>query len=38
MEINPRYSLAEHLGRLPFQNQADIERIREGLAKAELPD
>ncbi|MEW9837463.1 adenylate/guanylate cyclase domain-containing protein [Mesorhizobium marinum] len=38
MEINPRYTLAGHLGRLPFQNQADLEKIREGLAKAELPD
>jgi adenylate cyclase len=36
--INPRYSFEEHLARLPFQNQADGEKIREGLAKAELPD
>ena len=37
-DINPRYSFEEHLARLPFQNQADGEKIREGLAKAELPD
>jgi adenylate cyclase len=37
-DINPRYSFEEHLARLPFQNQADGERIREGLAKAQLPD
>ena len=36
MEINPRYSLAEHLGRLPFQNQADVDRISKGLAMAGL--
>ena len=38
MEINPRYSLAEHLGRLPFQNQADVDRISKGLTMAGLPD
>ena len=38
MEINPRYSLAEHLGRLPFQNQADVDRISKGLTIAGLPD
>ena len=37
-DINPRYSFEEHWARLPFQNQADGERIREGLAKAQLPD
>jgi adenylate cyclase len=37
MAINPDYSLAEHLARLPFQNAADLERIKEGLAKAALP-
>jgi adenylate cyclase len=36
--INPRYSLTEHLARLPFQVEADRERIREGVAKAGLPD
>jgi len=36
-EINPRYSFADHVGRLPFKNQADVDRIKEGLAKAGLP-
>ena len=34
IEINPKYSFAEHVGRLPFQNQADVERLSEGLGKA----
>jgi adenylate cyclase len=34
--INPNYSLAEHLARLPFQIDADRDRIREGVAKAGL--
>jgi adenylate cyclase len=37
-EVNPGYSLDDHLARLPFQDPADGERIREGLAKAGLPD
>jgi adenylate cyclase len=37
-EINPKYSFDEHMGRLPFQNQADVDRIREGLEKAGLPN
>jgi adenylate cyclase len=37
-QINPRYSLDERLGLSPFKNQADVDRIREGLAKAGLPD
>ena len=37
-DINPRYSFDEHLARLPFQNQADADKIRQGLAKAGLPD
>ena len=37
MQINPRYSFDEHLGRLPFQNKADVEGIRAGLIKAGLP-
>lgn len=37
-EINPRYSFSEHVGRLPFKVQADVDRIREGLTKAGLPD
>jgi len=35
-ELNPRYSFAEHLARLPFNNPADAERIKQGLAKAGL--
>jgi adenylate cyclase len=34
--INPKYSLTEHLARLPFQIDADRERIREGADKADL--
>jgi adenylate cyclase len=34
--INPRYSLDEHLARLPFRNPADRELIRSGLQKAGL--
>ena len=36
--INPRYAFAEHMGRLPFSNPADVARIADGLAKAGLPD
>ncbi len=35
-QLNPRYSFAEHLARLPFSNPADAETIRNGLAKAGL--
>jgi adenylate cyclase len=35
--INPKYSFAAHIGRLPFQNRADVERIAGGLSKAGLP-
>ena len=34
MEINPKYSFAEHLGRLPFPNPTDADRLGEGLLKA----
>jgi adenylate cyclase len=34
MEINPKYSFAEHVGRLPFRNQVDVDRLAEGLGKA----
>ncbi len=34
MEINPKYSFAEHVGRLPFRNKADVDRLAEGLSKA----
>ena len=37
-KINPGYSFAEHMARLPFRNKADADRIREGLTKAGLPD
>ena len=37
MEINPKYSFAEHVGRLPFRDQADIDRLAEGLSKAGIP-
>jgi hypothetical protein len=35
-EINPKYSFEEHVGRFPFKVQADVNRIRVGLAKAGL--
>ena len=38
MEINPKYSYVEHVGRLPFKNPADAERIVEGLRKAGLAE
>ncbi len=38
MAINPKYSLADHLGRSPFRRAQDVARITEGLAKAGLPD
>ena len=34
MEINPKYSFAEHVGRLPFRDPADVERLAEGLRKS----
>jgi adenylate cyclase len=37
-QINPKYSSEEHLGRLPFKNETDAERIAEGLKKAGLSD
>jgi adenylate cyclase len=37
-EINPGYSFDEHVGRLPFKNKADVDRIKDGLIKAGLPD
>ena len=33
MEINPKYSFAEHVGRLPFRNKADVDRLAEGLSQ-----
>jgi adenylate cyclase len=37
MEINPKYSFAEHVGRLPFRDRADIDHLAEGLGKAGIP-
>jgi adenylate cyclase len=34
MEINPKYSFTEHVGRLPFSNRGDVDRLAEGLRKA----
>jgi adenylate cyclase len=34
MEINPKYSFAEHVGRLPFRNPTDVDRLVEGLSMA----
>jgi len=36
MEINPRYSYADHFGRLPFKDRADAGKFTEGLRKAGL--
>ncbi len=35
--INPNYSFAAHISRLPFQKEEDVKRIAEGLVKAGLP-
>jgi len=37
-DLNPRYSFAEHIARLPFSNPADAERIRDGYASTGLDD
>jgi adenylate cyclase len=36
MEINPNYLFAPHAGRQPFKRKEDVERIAEGLKKAEV--
>jgi adenylate cyclase len=36
MKVNPRYSFAEHIARMPFKDPAYASRIREGLAKSGL--
>ena len=36
--VNPKYSFEGHLARQPFRNPADAALIREGAAKAGLPD
>jgi len=35
-EINPNYAFAEHVGRQPFRREEDVERIAQGLTKAQL--
>ena len=37
-EINPRYSQAEHFGRLPFRDPADADKLVEGLRKVGLAE
>jgi adenylate cyclase len=37
LKINPQYSFGAHVGRLPFANKADVQRIADGLVKAGLP-
>ena len=32
-QVNPHYSFAEHLSRLPFSHPADADRVKDGLAK-----
>ncbi len=36
MEINPKYSFAEHLSRLPFKRKEDAQRLADGIEKAGL--
>jgi adenylate cyclase len=36
-DVNPRYSLRDHMDRLPFKDPADTARIVEGVRKAGLP-
>ena len=35
-QLNPKYSFAGHLSRLPFSNPADADRIKDGIAEAGL--
>ena len=37
-EINPRYSYAAHIGRLPFKNHADADQFTDGLRKVGLAE
>jgi adenylate cyclase len=36
MQINPKYAFVEHVGRLPFRNKVDVDRLAEGLSKARI--
>ena len=36
-KINPNYSFAGHVSRLPFEREEDVRRIADGLSKAGLP-
>lgn len=38
MELNPRYSVIEHIGRLPFRDAMDAEKLTAGLRKAGLAE
>jgi adenylate cyclase len=35
-EINPNYAFVDHVGRLPFRRKEDVDRIADGLRKAQL--
>jgi adenylate cyclase len=37
MEVNPKYSFAAHVGRLPFRDRAEADRLAPGLSKAGIP-
>jgi adenylate cyclase len=37
-QVNPKYSFAAHLARMPLSNPADVERIADGFAKTGLSD
>jgi adenylate cyclase len=37
-KVNPKYSFAGHVARLPFNSPADATRIKDGFAKAGSPD
>jgi adenylate cyclase len=37
-EINPRYSYAAHIGRLPFKDPADADKFIDGLRKVGLAE
>jgi adenylate cyclase len=36
--INPKYSFDAHMGRLPFKDKGEVEKLKDGLKKAGLPD